>query len=114
MTITYTDVHLERLLFFQDMFSAWGVVWEDTRSRSDQAIEGGLFHLVVGGFAASTDDRPGAATSSTSAPGWCSSSTGTALASDCGGWSGTGAAVALLRWAAGQRLRPHGVSARRR
>ena len=48
VTITYTDVHLARLLFFQDTLAAFGVAWEDTRSRSDRAIEGGLFHLASG------------------------------------------------------------------
>jgi pyruvate,orthophosphate dikinase len=52
VTITYTDVHLARLLFFQDLLAPWPVAWEDTRSRSDQAIEGGLYHLASGRFEA--------------------------------------------------------------
>ena len=53
VTITYTDVHLERLLFFQEMLSRPGeVTWEDTRSRADTSVEGGVFHLAVGRFAA--------------------------------------------------------------
>jgi pyruvate, orthophosphate dikinase len=52
VTITYTDVHLERLLFFQDLMKPWEVAWEDTRSRSERSVEGGLFHLAVGRFQA--------------------------------------------------------------
>ncbi len=53
LTITYTDVHLERLLFFQEMLSAGGgATWEDTRSRTDRSVEGGVFHLATGRFLA--------------------------------------------------------------
>jgi hypothetical protein len=52
VTITYTDVHLTRLLFFQSLLSPWPVDWEDTRSRSDKAIEGGLYHLASARFEA--------------------------------------------------------------
>jgi hypothetical protein len=38
-TVTYTDVHLQRLLFFQSLFESFAVHWEDTRSRKDAAIE---------------------------------------------------------------------------
>lgn len=48
VAITYTDVHLERLLFFQRLLVGLGVEWQDTRSRSDRKFEGGLFHLVTG------------------------------------------------------------------
>ncbi len=55
VTITYTDVHLQRLLFFQELLSQWRMVWEDTRSRSDKSIEGGLYHLASGRFEARDD-----------------------------------------------------------
>ena len=55
VTITYTDVHLVRLLFFQDLLASWRVAWEDTRSRSDKAIEGGLYHLASARFEAGDD-----------------------------------------------------------
>ncbi|HYB22837.1 MAG TPA: DUF47 family protein, partial [Solirubrobacteraceae bacterium] len=48
VTITYTDVHLERLIFFQRLLADRAVQWQDTRSRADRAVEGGLFHLAVG------------------------------------------------------------------
>ncbi len=52
LTITYTDVHLERLVFFQDLLAKRGVEWEDTRSRVDRSMEGGLFHLALGRYVA--------------------------------------------------------------
>ncbi|MBK6972048.1 MAG: hypothetical protein IPH26_03505 [Sterolibacteriaceae bacterium] len=30
VTLTYTDVHIQRLLFFQSLFEHWAVRWEDT------------------------------------------------------------------------------------
>lgn len=55
VTITYTDVHLARLLFFQDLLASFAVEWEDTRSRNDESMEGGLFHLATGRFEATPD-----------------------------------------------------------
>jgi uncharacterized protein Yka (UPF0111/DUF47 family) len=51
-TLTYTDVHLERLLFFQSLFARHGVQWEDTRSVRDQAMDDGLYHLALGRYEA--------------------------------------------------------------
>ncbi len=48
ITITYTDLHLQRLLFFQSRLEGWPVAWEDTRSRTDETIDGGLYHLASG------------------------------------------------------------------
>ncbi len=56
VTLTYTDVHLQRLLFFQNLFERWNVDWEDTRSRRDDALEDGVYHLSVGTFTAA-DER---------------------------------------------------------
>ena len=55
VAITYTDVHLQRLLFFQNLFQRHAVEWEDTRSRRDDALEEGLYHLSLGTFAADSD-----------------------------------------------------------
>jgi len=49
-TLTYTDVHLPRLLFFQNLFEGRGVEWDDTRSRRDDAMDDGVFHLCVGTY----------------------------------------------------------------
>jgi len=52
VTLTYTDVHMQRLRFFRSLFEAWEVHWEDTLSREDQATEDGLYHLCVSVFEA--------------------------------------------------------------
>lgn len=51
-TLTYTDVHLQRLLFFQSLFARYDVSWEDTRSVRDRTMEDGLYHLALGRYAA--------------------------------------------------------------
>lgn len=52
VTVTYTDVHLPRLLFFQSLFDSHAVKWQDTRSRKDSGMEDGLYHLCVGAYTA--------------------------------------------------------------
>ncbi len=52
VTVICTDVHLQRLLFFQSLFEGFAVRWEDTRSRKDAAMEGGVYHLGLGGYTA--------------------------------------------------------------
>jgi len=52
VTVTYTDVHLPRLLFFQSLFDGYDVQWQDTRSRKDAAMDDGVYHLCVGSHAA--------------------------------------------------------------
>jgi len=49
-TLSYTDVHLQRLLFFQSLFSRYVVNWEDTRSVRDRSMEDGLYHLALGRY----------------------------------------------------------------
>jgi len=51
-TLTYTDVHLQRLLFFQGLFARWAVSWDDTRSVRDRNMEDGLYHLALGRYTA--------------------------------------------------------------
>ena len=52
VTLTYTDVHMQRLLFFQGLFDRWRVDWEDTLSRTDRTMEDGVYHLCIGTYAA--------------------------------------------------------------
>lgn len=52
VTLTYTDVHLPRLLFFQSLFEGYEVQWQDTRSRKDAGMEDGVYHLCVGSHTA--------------------------------------------------------------
>ena len=51
-TLTYTDVHLQRLLFFESLFELYHVRWDDTLSRKDATLEDGVYHLMVGRYEA--------------------------------------------------------------
>jgi uncharacterized protein Yka (UPF0111/DUF47 family) len=51
VTFTYTDVHMQRLLFFQSLFDGWRVQWEDTLSRTDRSTDDGVYHLCIATFA---------------------------------------------------------------
>ena len=51
-TMTYTDVHLQRLLFFESLFERYHVRWDDTLSRKDNSLEDGVYHLSVGRYQA--------------------------------------------------------------
>jgi uncharacterized protein Yka (UPF0111/DUF47 family) len=55
VTLTHTDVHLQRLLFFQSMFSKYAVQWEDTRSKRAGGLQDELYHLCVGSYIARDD-----------------------------------------------------------
>jgi uncharacterized protein Yka (UPF0111/DUF47 family) len=57
VTVTYTDVHLRRLLFFQSLFEAYDVDWQDTRSRMDSGMAEGVYHLCVGSYTARSSAR---------------------------------------------------------
>jgi hypothetical protein len=52
ITITYTDVHLERLLFFQNLFERFDVCWQDTVSKRAAELGEDLYHLCLGTYAA--------------------------------------------------------------
>lgn len=55
VTLTYTDVHMQRLIFFQSLFEHWAVGWDDTRSRSDPDGDDGVHHLCTGKFTANNE-----------------------------------------------------------
>ena len=53
ITITYTDIHLPRLHFFQSLFHPFRVQWSDTISRTpEKKFEAPVYHLSVGTFTA--------------------------------------------------------------
>lgn len=52
VTLTYTDVHLQRLLFFESLFERYDVLWEDTLSRKDKTMDTGVYHLRIGRYTA--------------------------------------------------------------
>jgi uncharacterized protein Yka (UPF0111/DUF47 family) len=53
VSVIYTDVHMQRLGFFQSLFDAWDVRWQDTRSRRGSSqFEKTVYHLSVGTYTA--------------------------------------------------------------
>jgi uncharacterized protein Yka (UPF0111/DUF47 family) len=57
VTLTYTDVHLERLIFFQRLFDGYDVHWQDTVSKRAKGLSEDLYHLCLGTFTTSDDNR---------------------------------------------------------
>jgi uncharacterized protein Yka (UPF0111/DUF47 family) len=55
VTLTYTDIHMQRLVFFQSLFEHWAVSWDDTRSRTDRDLEDGVYHMGIGRFTANNE-----------------------------------------------------------
>jgi uncharacterized protein Yka (UPF0111/DUF47 family) len=55
VTLTYTDVHIQRLNFFQSLFEHWAVSWDDTRSHTDHDMEDGIYHISIGKFTANNE-----------------------------------------------------------
>jgi uncharacterized protein Yka (UPF0111/DUF47 family) len=55
VSMTYTDVHLQRLLFFQQLFRRRAVEWTDTVLRRDEALEDGVYHMSVATFSSASD-----------------------------------------------------------
>ena len=47
VSVTYTDVHLQRLLFFQSLFAAQPITWRETRVVQDRQMSDGLYHMAV-------------------------------------------------------------------
>lgn len=54
VTIIYTDIHMQRLEFFQSLFENRKVIWSDTLSKKGAAsFEKKIYHLSTGTFVAS-------------------------------------------------------------
>jgi uncharacterized protein Yka (UPF0111/DUF47 family) len=51
VTLTYTDVHIDRLLFFQSLLGRFAVRWQDTVSRRAASLRDDLYHLCMGVYA---------------------------------------------------------------
>jgi uncharacterized protein Yka (UPF0111/DUF47 family) len=58
VAITYTDVHMARLAFFQSLFDERGVTWSDTLSRRSAGPRAGdgIYHLTIGTYDAADHD----------------------------------------------------------
>ena len=55
-TVTYSDVHEERLVFFQSLFADSATEWSAAEARNVVALAGGQpFYLTVGSYAAPDD-----------------------------------------------------------
>ena len=55
ISVIYTDIHMPRLQFFQGLFEAQGMVWEDTLSKkAGDQFEAKIYHLSVGRYQAGT------------------------------------------------------------
>ncbi len=52
VTLTYTDVHIDRLVFFQNLFDRFDVRWQDTVSRRAAGLREDLYHLCLGTYEA--------------------------------------------------------------
>ncbi|HDR73298.1 MAG TPA: hypothetical protein ENN85_05260 [Methanoculleus sp.] len=58
VSITYTDIHMPRLQFFQGLFEGWHVRWHDTVSKTaDSRFEQEVYHLSVGTYQAQDADE---------------------------------------------------------
>ena len=57
VTITYTDIHIQRLIFFQNMLERFSIDWEDTRSRHSTRLLESVYHLCVGRFQAASKSQ---------------------------------------------------------
>lgn len=53
VTVTYTDIHPERLRFFQDLLARYAPAWETTRAGQ---LSGADFQLATGRYIAPDDD----------------------------------------------------------
>jgi len=57
VTVTYTDVHAQRLRFFQNALALAGMVWEEARARQAAGLAGNdLFYVAAGKFAAADEN----------------------------------------------------------
>jgi uncharacterized protein Yka (UPF0111/DUF47 family) len=58
VVITYTDIHLPRLRFFQNLFEKWDVRWDDTVSKTSAAqMDESTYFMSIGKYSsANTND----------------------------------------------------------
>jgi len=51
--VTHTDIHLQRLRFFEGLLAGTGIQWDELRSHQGSAItKGDLFYVARGQFEA--------------------------------------------------------------
>ena len=54
--LTYTDIHIQRLLFFHSLLEKYNVKWNDTKYRKSTIKEADIYHLSIGVYEA-TDNK---------------------------------------------------------
>ncbi|MBN1432886.1 MAG: DUF47 family protein [Methanomicrobiaceae archaeon] len=60
VSMTYTDVHISRLRFFQSLFPGYGVSWSEITSKSrEDLFEDDRFYMTVASFSAASDEEKG-------------------------------------------------------
>ncbi|MGB9168832.1 MAG: hypothetical protein WCB31_07895 [Nitrososphaeraceae archaeon] len=53
VSVTYSDTHIQRLIFFHSMLDTFHVNWENTASKQSEKFEGsGLYHVTNGTYIA--------------------------------------------------------------
>jgi len=52
VNLTYSDIHIDRLVFFQNLFDRYPVQWKDTVSRRAAGLREDLYHLCLGTYEA--------------------------------------------------------------
>ena len=58
VTITYTDVHLSRLRFFQSLFEKWEVHWDDTVSKTSAVhMDEGTYFMSIGKYSSANTNE---------------------------------------------------------
>jgi len=55
VSLTYSDVHIQRLVFFQNLLKRFAVQWDDTRSRHSTKLAETVFHLCTGRYTAADE-----------------------------------------------------------
>ncbi len=55
-TLTYTDIHIQRLLFFHSLLEKYNVRWNETKYRKSTIKDVDMYHLSIGVYEA-TDDK---------------------------------------------------------
>ena len=52
VTLTYTDIHIARLVFFQNLFDCFEVRWDDSLSKRASGLREEMYHLCQGTYEA--------------------------------------------------------------
>jgi len=57
VTITYTDVHMQRLMFFRSLFENFNIEWQEIVSKNSKNFQDeGVYHMSIGTYTAKDID----------------------------------------------------------